>query len=96
MYDHFWHQTLVSLAIISVVMGITFLASNAAQKRQYTRRAYDTYVLGDGIVNSITITLDVKFSDVKRRRILSEYGKVLATYAPDFDPNSASSAEPVR
>jgi hypothetical protein len=95
MSDHLWHQTFVSLGIVAVVMGITFLISQAALKRQHARRTYDTYMLGDGIGSSITVTLDVRLNEAERRRILSEYAKVLATYAPTFDPNSASSAQPL-
>jgi len=84
------------MAIVGVVMGVTFLISNAAQRRQYARRTYDTYLLGEGIVNSSTGSLDVKFDEAERRRILSEYGKMPAIYAPAFDPRSASSAQPLR
>ncbi|WP_194713062.1 hypothetical protein [Noviherbaspirillum soli] len=95
MREQFWHQTFVSLGIVAVVMAITFLASQAALKRQHAWRTYDTYVLGDGIVNSVSITLDVKLTEAERRRILVEYAKVLATYAPAFNPNSALDVRPI-
>lgn len=94
MSDHLWHQTFVSLGIVAVVMGITFLINQAALKRQHARRTYDTYVLGDGIVNSISVTLDVRFTEDERRRILLAYGAVLSTYAPAFNPNSALDVRP--
>lgn len=95
MYDQLWHQTFVNLGIVAVVMGITFLISQAALKRQHARRTYDTYGLGDGVVNSVTVTLDVRLSEAERRRILWEYAKVLATYAPAFDPKSALDVRPI-
>lgn len=76
-------------------MGIIFLISQVALKRQHALRTYDTYVLGNGVVNSITVTLDVKFSEGERRRILSEYAKVLAAYAPAFSPSSALDVRPI-
>lgn len=96
MYDRLWYQALVSFGIVALVMGITFPISRIALKRQYARRTYDTYVLGDGIVNSVTLTVDVKFSEAERRRILLEHGKVLATYAPSFDPATATTIRPLR
>jgi hypothetical protein len=95
MYDHLWHQTLISMGIVAIVMDITLPISKAAQRCQHARRTYDNYVLGDGVVNSITITLDVRFREGERRRILSEYGKVLATFAPAFNPNSALDVRPI-
>jgi hypothetical protein len=70
MREQFWHQTFASLGIIAVVMGITFLIGQAALRRQHARRTYDTYVIGDGLVNSVTVTLGVRLSEAERRRIL--------------------------
>jgi hypothetical protein len=91
MSKKYWEQLIISFLIVAVAMAITWEVDGALRRRWHARRTYDTYVLGDGVVNSITVNLDVKFSVAERRRILSEYGKVLATYAPTFDLNSASS-----
>lgn len=76
-------------------MRITYLISQAVLKRQHARRMYETYFIGDGLVSSVTVTLDVRLSETERRRILSEYGKVLATYVPAFNPNSALDTKPL-
>jgi hypothetical protein len=95
MSEKYWEQFIISFLIVAVAMAITWELNGALRRRWYARRAYDTYVLGDSIVNSITVNLDVKFSEAERRRILSEYSKVLATYAPAFNPNSTLDVRPI-
>jgi hypothetical protein len=95
MSEKYWHQLIIGFLIVAIGMSITWLVSRASLKRQHARRTYDTYVLGDGVVNSVTLTIDVKLGEAERRRILSEHGKVLATYAPAFNPNSAMDAQPL-
>jgi hypothetical protein len=43
---------------------------------------YHTHVLSDGVLNSVSVVLDVTLSNAERRRTGSEYGKVLSTYLP--------------
>lgn len=95
MSDKYWEHPIISFLIVTVGMSITLLLSRAALKRQHARRSYDTYVLGDGVVNSVTLTIDVKLSEAERRRILFEHGKVLPTYASAFNQNSALDAQPI-
>lgn len=95
MSEKYWEQFIISFLIVAVAMAITWEVNSALRRRWHARRTYDTYMLTDGIVNSVTVTLDVKFSEDERKRILSEYGKVLATYAPAFNPNSALDVRPI-
>lgn len=37
---------------------------------------YYIYVLSDGILNSVSVTVEVTLSSVERRRTLWKYGKV--------------------
>lgn len=90
-----WEHFIISFLIVAVIMSIAWVVNGTLRRRWHARRTYDTYVLGDGIVNSVTITLDVRFREDERRRILSEYGKILATYAPAFNPNSALNVRPM-
>lgn len=76
-------------------MSIAWVVNGPPRRRWHAQRAHDTYVLGDGMVYSVTTTLYVKFCEVERRRILFEHGKVLSTYAPAFNPNSALDVRPI-
>lgn len=95
MSEKYWEHFIISFLIVATITSIAWVVNGALRRRWHARRTYDTYVLGDGIVNSVTVTLDVKFSEAKRRRILAEYGKVLATYAPAVNPNSALDVRPM-
>ena len=95
MSEKYWEHFIISFLIVAVVMSITLVVNVTLRRRWHARRTYDTYVIGDGIVNSVTVTLDVRFREAERRRILSEYGKVLATYAPGFNPNSILDVRPM-
>jgi hypothetical protein len=96
MYEKNWEHFIISFSIVTIIMSIGWVVSRVLRRRWHAQRTYDTYMLTDGVVNSVTVTLDVKFGEVERRRILSANGTVLSTYAPTFDPNSVSSAQPVR
>ena len=89
-----WHQLTIGLLIVDVGMSLTGAVSGSLRRHWHARRTYDTYVIGDGVVNSVTVTLDVRFGKGERRRILAEYGKVLSTYAPAFNPNSTLDVRP--
>lgn len=80
---------------MAVAMSISWVVNGALRRRWHARRTCDTYVREDGIVNSVTITLDVEFNEAERRCILSEYAKVLAAYTPAFNPNSALDVRPI-
>lgn len=95
MSEKYWEQFIISFSIVAAIMSISWVVNGALRRRWHAQRTYDTYVIGDGIVNSVTITLDVKLDEAERRRILSEYAKVLASYAPAFNPNSAPDVQPV-
>lgn len=95
MSEKYWHQFIISFLIVAVAMSITWVVNGALRRRWHARRTYDTYVLSDGVVNSVTLTIDVKRGEAERRRILFEHGKVLATYASAFNPNSALDAQPI-
>ena len=95
MSEKYWEHFIISFLIVAVVMSITLVVNVTLRRHWHARRTYDTYVIGDGIVNSVTVTLDVRFREAERRRILSEYGKVLATYAPGFNPNSILDVRPM-
>lgn len=73
---------------VTLIAGFTRLQVSPA-------RHYDTYVFGDGAVNSLTITVGVKLSEAEWRRILMEYGKVLATSSLAINPNSELEVQPI-
>jgi hypothetical protein len=95
MSEKYWEQFIISFLIVAVAMAIIWKVNGALRRRCHARRTYDVYMLGDSIVNSIIVNLDVKFSEAERRHILSEYSKVLATYVPAFNPNSALDVRPI-
>jgi hypothetical protein len=95
MSEKYWEEFIISFLTLAVAMAITWEVNGALRRRWHARRTYDTYVIGDSILNSVTVNLDVNFREGERRRILSEYGKVLATYAPGFDPSSTIDVRPI-
>lgn len=95
MSKKYWEQFIISFLIIVVITSIAWVVNGALRRRWHARRTYDTYVLGDSVVNSVAVTLDVRIIETERRRILSEYAKVLATYASAFNPNSALDVQPI-
>ena len=78
-------------------LAIVFVVTTIVRKRLEAKgKTRATYVLTDGGLNAVRVTLDAQLGEAERRRILSAHGAVLSTYAPAFDPNSASSTQPVR
>lgn len=97
MWEQFWHDAVRNLGTVYFGLAIVFVVTTIIRRRldaQRKRRA--TYVLSDGGLNSVRVTLDAQLSAAEHRRILVEYGKVLDTYAPAFNPNSALDVQPVR
>lgn len=58
------------------------------------KESHATYVLSDGGLNDVRVTLDAQLSEAERRQILSAYGAVLSTYAPAFDANGVAVIQP--
>ena len=95
MSEKYWEQFIISFLIVAVITSIAWVVNGSLRRRWHARRTYDTYVLGDGVVNSVTVTLDVNLIEAERRRIPSEYAKALAAYAPAFNPNSVLDVRPI-
>lgn len=97
MWQQFWHDAIRNLGPVYFVLGIGFVVITIVRKCLETRKPTRvTYMLSDGGLNSVRVTFDVQINEATRRQVLSDYGVILSTYAPAFDPNSASSAQPVR
>jgi hypothetical protein len=97
MWQQFWHDAVRNLGPVYIGLAIVFVITTVIRKRlEVQRKARVTYVLADGGLNAVSVTLDAQLNEAERRRILLAHGAVLSTYAPAFDPNSAASAQPVR
>jgi len=88
MWQQFWHDMARTLGPVYFCLAISYLVSRVIFRHPKPQQAYETYVLSDGGSNSVTVTLDAGLSEAERVRILSEYKRVLATYAPAFDLSS--------
>lgn len=97
MLEQFWHDAIGSLGPVYFCLAIVLVITTIIGKRLDARRKLRaTYVLSDGGLNSVRVTLDDRLTEAERRRILSAYGAVLSTYAPAFNPNARHSALDVR
>lgn len=88
MWQQFWHDMARSLGPVYFCLGISYLVSRALFRRAGSRKTYKTYILADGGLNSLRVTLDAEIAETERTRILSEYGRILASYAPAFDASA--------
>lgn len=90
MWEQFWHDAVCSLGPGYFCLAIFFVVMTVIRRRLHAQRKLRaTYMLSDGGLNSVRVTLDVQFIAAELRRILSAYDAVLAGYAPVFNPNSA-------
>ena len=96
MWQQFWHDAVRNLGPVYFVLGIGLVVIAIVRQRLKARRPTRlTYVLSDGGLNSVRVTFDAQITEAKRRQVLSEYGAVLSTYAPAFDPSSALDVRPI-
>jgi hypothetical protein len=65
MSEKYWEQFVISFLIVAVAMAITWEVNGALRPRWHARRTYDSYVIGDSILNLVTVNLDVKFSEAE-------------------------------
>lgn len=95
MWERFWQDTVRNLGPVYFCLSIVFVVTAIFHRWLYAKRELRaTYVLSDGGLNAVRVTLDAQLSPAERRRILSAYGAVLSTYAPAFDSNSAFDVRP--
>ena len=97
MREQFWHDAVRNLGpVVYFGLAIVFVVTTVIRKLlDAQRKLCVTYVLFDDGLNVVRVTLDAQLSAAECRRILAEYGKVLATYPPAFDPNSALDVRPI-
>lgn len=78
-------------------LAVVFVVTTAIRKRlDAQRKLRATYVLSDGGLNSVCVTLNAQLSEAEHRRILLAYGAVLSSYAPAFDPTRVADIQPER
>lgn len=90
MWQQFWHDMAHSLGPVYFCLGISYLVSRVIFRYADSRK---TYVLTDGAMNSLSVTLDARIPEAERNRILSEYGRVLASYAPVVDTSAVQNTQ---
>jgi hypothetical protein len=97
MWQQFWHDAVRNLGPVYFLLGIGLIVITIVRKRLNARKTTRlTYMLSDGGLNSVRVTLDGQLSEIERRRILSAHAALLSTYAPAFDHTRIADIQPVR
>jgi hypothetical protein len=97
MWEQFWRDAVRNLGPVYFCLAIVFVITTVIRKRLNSQRKLRvTYLLTDGGLNSVRVTLDAQSSEAERRRILAGYGALLATYAPAFDTQRVRDIQPAR
>jgi hypothetical protein len=97
MWEQFWHDAVRNLGPVYFLLGIgsvvIFIVGKRLEARKVTRL---TYMLSDGGLNSVRVTLDAQLSQAERQRILSAHAALLSTYASAFDHTKVAGLQPER
>jgi hypothetical protein len=79
------------------LLGIGSVLIVIVRKRLEARKVTRlTYLLSDGGLNSVRVTLDAQLSQADSQRILSAHAALLSTYASAFDPSRVTDIQPER
>jgi hypothetical protein len=97
MWQLFWHDAVRSLGPVYFLLGIGLIVIVIVRKRLEARTVTRlTYILSDGGLNSVRVTVDAQLNQAERQRILSAYAALLSTYASAFDPTKVADLQPER
>lgn len=97
MLERFWHDAVRNLGPVYFLLGIGLVVIAIVRRRLNARKTMRlSYMLSDGGLNSVRVTLDAQLSQAECQRILSAHAALLSTYASTFDHTKVADIQPKR